>query len=65
MTNDKGTGAASDKFSKHAVGVEASYLVKSLGGFVKAAYYDEYKVKAGSGAASEGDLFRVSFVKPF
>lgn len=64
-TKDKGTGATDDKFSKHAVGVEGSYMVKSLGGILKAAYYDEYKVNAGSGPAPAGNLFRINFVKPF
>lgn len=65
VTKDKGTGATSDKFSRHAVGVEGSYAVKSLGGIIKAAYYNEYKVNAGSDPAPAGDLFRLSFVKPF
>ncbi|EIJ36696.1 SphA family protein [Thiothrix nivea] len=65
VSKDKGTGATDDKFSRHAVGVEGSYLVKSLGGILKAGYYDEYKVNAGSGPAPTGNLFRVNFVKPF
>lgn len=65
VTKDKGTGATDDKFSKHAVGIEGSYTVKSLGGILKAGYYDEYKTTAGSGAAATGNLLRVNFVKPF
>lgn len=65
VTKDKGTGATDDKFSKHAVGVEGSRLVKSLGGIVKAGFYDEYEVEAGTGPAPSGNLFRVNFVKPF
>ena len=65
VTDDKGTALTGNKSSKHAVGVEGSYLVKSLGGFVKAAYYDEYKVEAGNGAAPSGQLLRINFVKPF
>ncbi|MEB4590910.1 transporter [Candidatus Thiothrix sp. Deng01] len=64
-TKDKGVGATDDKFSKHAVGLEGSYTVKSLGGIVKAAYYNEYDVKAGSGPAPSGNTFRLNFVKPF
>lgn len=49
VSKDKGTGATDDKFSKHAVGVEGSYMSKALRGIVEAAYYDEYDVQAGSG----------------
>ena len=65
VTKDKGTGATDNKFSKHAIGLEGSYTVKSLGGMVKAAYYDEYNVKAGSSPAAAGQTFRINFVKPF
>lgn len=65
VSKDKGTGATDDKFSKHAVGVEGSFLSKGLGGILKAAYYDEYDVEAGSGPAPAGGTFRVNFVKPF
>jgi hypothetical protein len=65
VTHDKGTKTSSDKFSKHAVGLEVSRTVKSLGGMVKAAYYDEYDVSAGSTPAASGGTFRVNFVKPF
>ena len=65
VSKDKGTGATDDKFSKHAVGVEGSYMSKALRGIVEAAYYDEYDVQAGSGPAPAGSTFRVNFVKPF
>lgn len=63
-TKDKGTGASNDKYSRHAVGLEGNYLAKSLGGFIKAAYYNEYDVQAGSGPAPAGNTFRLAFVKP-
>ncbi len=65
VTKDKGTGASNDKSSKHAIGVEGSYLVKPLKGIVKAAYYNEYNVEAGTGPAPAGNTLRLTFVKPF
>lgn len=61
-TNDKGS---SNKSSKHALGLEASHAVKSLGGMLEAAYYKEYSVKGGSSPSPTGTTFRVNFVKPF
>lgn len=64
-TKDSGAGASADKFSRHAIGVEASYLSKMLGGFIEVAYYNEYDVEAGTNPAPKGDTFRLNIVKPF
>ncbi len=64
-TKDKGTGASNNKSSKHALGLEASRTVKSLGGILKAGYYNEYSVKGGTNPSPTGSTFRVNFVKPF
>ncbi len=65
MTDDKGTGASNDRFSRQAIGIEATYLSKSLGGFIKGAFYTEGSVEGGTGPGAEGDLLRLTLVKPF
>jgi hypothetical protein len=62
---DSGAGASDNKFSRHAIGVEASYLSKTLGGFTEAAYYNEYQLEAGTNPGPKGDTFRLSIVRPF
>jgi len=64
-TDDKGTGASNETFSKHAIGVEVTYQSMLLGGFIEAAYYNEYHVEAGTAPASAGDILRVALVKIF
>lgn len=65
MSSDSGTGATSDKTSRHAIGVEGVLPILSAGVFLKAAAYTEYQVQAGSGAAPQGNLLRLTFVKAF
>jgi len=65
VSKDKGTGSTANKFSKHAIGVEGSYFSPAIGGILKAAYYNEYDVEAGSGPAPTGDTIRLTFIKPF
>ncbi|MET0025688.1 MAG: transporter [Sedimenticola sp.] len=65
-TKDTGTGATTtNKSSKNAIGVEVSYLSKALGGFIEAAYYDEYDVHANTAPGADGSTFRLNIVKPF
>jgi len=64
-TKDTGTAASSDKFSKHALGVELSYRSRTLGGSIEAAYYQEYDIEAGTRPATTGDIVRLNINKPF
>ncbi|MES9878732.1 MAG: transporter [Candidatus Sedimenticola sp. 1PA] len=65
-SKDSGAGATTtNKYSKNAIGVEASYLSKTLGAFIEAAYYKEYDVAANTAPGAEGSTFRLNIVKPF
>lgn len=64
--DDTGPGATSDRGERHAIGVEVVYpLMKEAGVMLKAAYYDEYSAKGGSGAQPKGSTLRFTFVKAF
>lgn len=65
LTEDSGTGASQDKYSRHAVGAEAVYPVPGAGLFLKGAVYKEYRAEAGTAPQSKGSLVRVSLVKAF
>ena len=65
VSKDKGTGSTSSKFSKHAIGVEGSYFSPTIGGVLKAAYYNEYAIEAGSNPAPSGNTIRLTLIKPF
>ncbi len=65
MTDDKGAGASDDRFARQAIGVEATYMSPAIGGFVKGAFYTESSVEGGTGPGAEGDLLRLTLVKPF
>jgi hypothetical protein len=63
MGSDSGTGASSDKSSRHAVGAEVVLPLMSSGVILKAAAYKEYQSQAGTGAEPSGNLLRFTFVK--
>lgn len=65
VSKDKGAGSTTNKFSKHAIGVEGSYFSTTIGGVLKAAYYNEYAIEAGSNPAPSGSTIRLTLVKPF
>jgi catechol 2,3-dioxygenase-like lactoylglutathione lyase family enzyme len=66
LSDDTGPGATSDRGERHAIGVEVVYpLMKEAGVMLKAAYYDEYSAKGGSGAQPKGSTLRFTFVKAF
>ena len=65
-SNDSGPGANGDHAERHAIGAEIVYpLMKEAGVMLKAAYYDEYSAKGGSGAQAKGSTLRFTFVKAF
>ena len=65
-SNDSGPGATSDHAERHAIGAEVVYpLMKEAGVMLKAAYYDEYSAKGGTGAQAKGSTVRFTFVKAF
>ncbi|MBB1075197.1 transporter [Rhodoferax sp. 4810] len=65
-SDDSGMGASSGQSERHAIGVEVVYpLMKEAGVMLKAAYYDEYSAKGGSGAQAKGSTLRFTFVKAF
>jgi hypothetical protein len=65
-SNDSGGGASSDHAERHAIGAEVVYpLMKEAGVMLKAAYYDEYSAKGGTGAQAKGSTLRFTFVKAF
>jgi hypothetical protein len=63
VSNDSGTGASSNKSERHAIGAEVVLPLMSAGVILKAAAYQEYEAKAGSGAEPKGNLLRFTFVK--
>jgi hypothetical protein len=63
VSNDSGTGATSDKSSRHAVGAEVVLPLMSSGVILKAAAYKEYQSQAGTGAEPQGNLLRFTLVK--
>lgn len=65
VSNDRGPGATNFKSSRHAIGAEVVMPIMSAGVFLKAAAYKEYRSEGGSGPESQGNLFRVTFVKAF
>jgi len=65
LSDDKGTLAKPGKAERHALGAELVYPVASAGLFLKGAAYREFSVHGGSGPEPEGNLLRLSLVKPF
>ncbi|OZI77099.1 SphA family protein [Bordetella genomosp. 12] len=65
MRDDRGSGATSDKASRHAIGAELVYPIASAGLVLKGAFYKEVSATAGSGALPKGSLARLTLVKAF
>lgn len=64
-TKDSGPGASSNKSSRHALGVELIYPIRSAGLILKGALYDEIDAKAGTNPIAKGNLLRLSLIKAF
>lgn len=65
VSDDSGTGAASNHSSRHAVGLGLDYPIFRAGVFLKGAIYKEVSVTAGSGPSPKGTLARLTIVKAF
>lgn len=64
-STDSGAVASRDKSARHALGAELVYPIPGAGMFLKGAYYQELRSKAGTGAEPKGSLVRLTLVKAF
>ncbi len=62
VSNDTG---GSNSYERHAIGAEVVYPLMSVGVILKAAYYNEYSAKGGSGPQAQGSALRFTLVKAF
>lgn len=63
VQRDKGLGTQDAYAEGHAVGLQASYIFWSAKMMLRAAYYTEFGVKAGSLPATQGNLLRITLIK--
>lgn len=64
-SNDTGTGATTERASRHAIGGEVAYPLMKEGVILKAAYYNEYSAHGGTDPQAKGSTLRFTFVKVF
>ncbi|MDU9393352.1 transporter [Pseudomonas sp. zfem002] len=65
VSDDRGRGASDDRASRHAVGLQVDYALPGTGVLLKAAAYKEIEATAGTDAAAQGSLLRLTIVKAF
>lgn len=66
LTDDSGPAALTGAHSAHhAAGVQVSYIFWPQKAMLRAAFFREFNVRAGSGLATRGNLLRLTWIKAF